>query len=696
MLPLIPRQLPLLHHGFRHFLLPLALFGLIPNQGFTADVPTDRSDSTEIPLIPRKVLFGNPDRAAARFSPDGTKISFLAPVDGVLNVWVGPSDAPGAAKPVTQDKGRGIQRYFWSYTGQHLIYLQDQAGEENDHVYLVDVETRETRDLTPIQGVRAEIVGVSHRTPGEILVGLNDRNPELHDLYRVNLLSGERTLIEENPGFSSYLTDEDLKVRFAMRMTPDGGNECLKRDTEGEWKSYFTIGMEDSLTTSPVGFTKDGKSAYLLDSRGRDTAALVLMNLEDDSLKVIAEDPKSDIQTLLAHPTENTPIAVASQYEKTVWKILDLTYEEDFNKLKQLSDGEFSVVSQTLDNQIWMVAFLLDNGPVRYYKYDRTTRKGQFLFTNRKDLEGLKLARMYPQVIKSRDGLNLVSYLSLPLSSDMDGNGKPEKPLPTVLLVHGGPWGRSEWGYDPNHQWLTNRGYAVLDVNFRGSTGFGKHFINAGNKEWAGKMHEDLIDAVQWAIHEGIADASKVAIMGGSYGGYATLVGLTFTPDLFACGIDIVGPSNLITLLETIPPYWAPMMALFTSRVGDLSTEEGKAFLKSRSPLTYADRIKKPLLIGQGANDPRVKQSEADQIVQALKQKKIPVTYVLFPDEGHGFVRPENDIAFTAVAEAFLSEQLGGRFEEIGKDFEGSSITVPEGKNEVPGLETALQGKKGG
>ncbi len=692
-MPPILRQSPLFNTGFTHLFLPLALIGMLPGQGFAVDSP---QEGPGVPLIPRKVLFGNPDRAAARFSPDGSMISFLAPLNGVLNVWVGPSDAPGAAKPITQDKGRGIQRYFWSYTGRHLIYLQDQAGEENDHVYLVDVVTKESRDLTPIQGVKAMVMGVSHRVPEEILVGLNDRNPELHDVYRINLLSGERTLVEENPGFTSYLTDDDLKVRFAIQMTADGGSEYLKQDPQSEWKTYITIGMEDNLTTSPVGFTKDGKGVYLLDSRGRDTAALSLLNLDDDSLKVIMEDSKSDIQSLLIHPTGNTPIAAASQYEKTEWKVLDPAYEEDFKKLSQLSEGEFSVVSQTLDDQLWMVAYVLDDGPIRYYRYNRTTRQGQFLFTNRKDLEGLKLAKMYPRVIKARDGLNLVSYLSLPAGSDPTGKGKPEKPLPAVLLVHGGPWGRSEWGYDSYHQWLTNRGYAVLDVNFRSSTGFGKRFINAGNKEWAGKMHEDLIDAVQWAIKEGIVDVSKVAIMGASYGGYATLAGLTFTPDIFACGVDIVGPSNLITLLETIPPYWTPAISLFTSRVGDHRTEEGKKFLKSRSPLTYADRIKKPLLIGQGANDPRVKQSEADQIVNSLQQKKIPVTYVLFPDEGHGFVRPENDIAFSAVAEAFLAEQLGGRFEAIGEDFTGSSITVPVGMNQVPGLEAALQGKKGG
>jgi dipeptidyl aminopeptidase/acylaminoacyl peptidase len=298
---------------------------------------------------------------------------------------------------------------------------------------------------------------------------------------------------------------------------------------------------------------------------------------------------------------------------------------------------------------------------------------------------------MHPVVIKSRDGLELVSYLTLPKGADPDNIGRPKAPLPLVLLVHGGPWGRDSWGYDAEHQLLANRGYAVLSVNYRGSTGIGKEFLNAGNKEWARKMHDDLVDAVRWSIEEKIADPKRVAIMGGSYGGYATLVGLTFTPDLFACGVDIVGPSNLQTLLSTIPPYWAPAMELFKNRVGDPTTDDGKALLAERSPLTHVERIERPLLIGQGANDPRVKKAESDQIVKAMQEKKIPVTYILFPDEGHGFARPENRLAFYAVAEAFLAEHLGGRYEPIGKAFAGSTITCPQGVDGVPGLASAVE-----
>jgi dipeptidyl aminopeptidase/acylaminoacyl peptidase len=332
-----------------------------------------------------------------------------------------------------------------------------------------------------------------------------------------------------------------------------------------------------------------------------------------------------------------------------------------------------------------------DVGPVRYYLYDRGAKKARYLFNNRPELEGLPLAKMHPVVIRSRDGLDLVSYLTLPAASDLDGDAVPDSPVPMVLLVHGGPWARDSWGFNPLHQWLANRGYAVLSVNYRGSTGFGKKFVNAANKEWAGKMHNDLLDAVDWAVERKIAQKDNVAIMGGSYGGFATLVGLTFTPDVFACGVDIVGPSNIRTLLETIPPYWAPAVAMWKSRVGDHTSAEGREFLDSRSPLTRVANIKKPLLIGQGANDPRVKQSESDQIVKAMQEKNIPVTYVLFPDEGHGFTRPQNRMSFFAVAEAFLGEHLGGKVEPIGSDLKGASIEVPAGADQVPGLETAIE-----
>lgn len=641
-------------------------------------------------LISREVLFGNPDKSSVQLSPDGTKISYRAPVNGVMNVWVGPADNPTAAKPVTHDTNRGIRVYGWTYTNEHILYIQDKEGDENWRAYSVNLNTGETIDLTPLEGVQARIQQFSPKFPNEFLVALNDRVPQLHDLYRVNIDTGESTLVLENEGFLGFVTDDDFNVRFAMRLTPDGGNQILKATEEGGWEPFMEIPMEDILSTSPVWFDKTGKTLYMIDSRSRDTSALFALDLETGEQTLIAEDPKADLSDVMVHPTEKYVQAVAFTYERKHWQILDESVAEDLTYLRTVADGDVEVTSRTLDDRYWMVVYLMDNGPVRYYRYDRKTQEAEFLFTHRGELEGLPLAKMHTVVVKSRDALNLVSYYTLPLGSDSDGDGYPAEPLPMVLYVHGGPWSRDGWGYNPVHQWLANRGYAVLSVNFRGSTGFGKTFINAGNLEWGGKMHDDLLDAVDWAIQEGIADPEQVAIMGGSYGGYATLVGLTFTPETFACGVDIVGISNLVTWMETIPPYWAPQIELFATRIGDHRTEEGRALLAERSPLTYVDQIQRPLLIGQGANDPRVPQAEADQIVQAMQEKGIPVTYVLYPDEGHGFARPENSLSFFAVTEAFLAECLGGWYEPIGDDFEDSSITVPTGAEKVPGLTEAL------
>lgn len=651
--------------------------------------PKPTSDDVE--LIPRRILFGNPDKAAARIAPDGSRLAYLAPLDGVLNVWVGPVLQPDQAQPVTHDAKRGIRTYFWAYTNQHILYLQDVGGDEDWHVYSVDLKTGKTIDLTPLNKVAAQIVEVSYKHPDEILVGLNDRDPRFHDVYKINIVTGKRELVEKNErGFVGYMTDDDFRIRFAIQFTPDGGNLMLKPDGKGGWVEFLKIPMEDSVTTNAVGFDKSGDKLYLIDSRGRNTGALEELDLASGKEKLIAENDKVDIGGILMHPTEKTIQGVHFNYLRTEWDIFDAKVKADLDYLKTLADGDVEIASRTLDDQKWIVVYLLDNGPARYYFYDRQAKKATFLFTNRKALEGLPLAKMHPQTIKSRDGLDLVSYLTLPFGSDADGDARPDRPLPLVLNVHGGPWARDDWGFDPEHQFLANRGYAVLSVNFRGSTGFGKQFVNAGNRQWAAKMHDDLVDAVNWAIQEKIADPQKIAIMGGSYGGYATLVGLTFTPELFACGVDIVGPSNILTLLATIPPYWEPAKQMFKDRVGDYESEPGKKFLTERSPLTYVERIKKPLLIGQGANDPRVKQSEADQIVRAMQEKKIPVTYVLYPDEGHGFARPENRLSFFAVTEAFLAEHLGGRYEPIGDAFAGSSIEVPEGATQVPGLKQAL------
>jgi dipeptidyl aminopeptidase/acylaminoacyl peptidase len=499
------------------------------------------------------------------------------------------------------------------------------------------------------------------------------------------------SLVQENTeGFVGFLSDNDMKVHFAMKSTQDGGTQIFKKTGENSWTVLTTISPDDAMTTNPMGLDESRKNLFMLDSRDRNTAALTLLNIESGKSRIVAEDARADIAGAMSHPTKNIIQAVSSTFERRKWQVLDKSIEGDIKKLETLADGEFNVISRTTDDRQWIVAYVMDSGPVRYYHYDRNTKSGKFLCTNRDDLEHITLAPMHPVTIKARDGLNLVSYYTLPVWSDADKNGKPDKPLPMVLFVHGGPWSRDNWGYNPYHQWLANRGYAVLSVNYRGSTGFGKDFINASNFEWAGKMHDDLLDAVDWTVAQGIADRKKVAIMGGSYGGYATLVGLTFTPDTFACGVDIVGPSSLVTLLETIPAYWQPMIELFTKHVGDHRTEEGRALLNERSPLTHVDKIKKPLLIGQGANDPRVKQSEADQIVEAMNERKIPVTYVLYPDEGHGFRRPENNMSFNAVTEVFLSEHLGGRFQPISGDLAGSSITVPAGASRIPGLEKVL------
>jgi dipeptidyl aminopeptidase/acylaminoacyl peptidase len=673
---------------------------VVADEDETAEQANESQSMDDIPLIPREVLFGNPERAQARLSSDGKWISFQAPVDGVMNVWVAPADDLSKAKAVTKEKVRPVPSHSWAYDNKHILYIQDKNGDENFHLYATNVETGETRDLTPIDGVRAEIQEVSHKSPNEILVGLNDRDKRYHDIWRINIQTGEKQLVQQNPGVAGYLTDDDYNVRLLMNYTPTGGQIWQVPEGEGDqqkWKDLLEIGPEDAMTSGPAGFDKTGQVMYFNDSRDRNTSGLFSMDLKSGDVKLIAEDPRTDVGGAMAHPTEKNIQAVSFTYAKTEWKVLDEAIAKDIEFLKGFQDGEFIVTSRTLDDSQWTVAYILDDGPVKFYRYKRPTDGSAptkenmvFLFNNRDDLADYPLVKMHDRVIKSRDGLNLVSYLSLPPGTDPDNDGVPNEPVPLILDVHGGPWARDGWGLNPYHQWLANRGYAVLSVNYRGSTGFGKEFINAANGEWSGKMHDDLIDAVEWAVENKIAPRDKIAIMGGSYGGYATLVGLTYTPDVFACGVDIVGPSSLVTLLQNVPEYWMPFMPVMKVRVGDVDTEDGRAELLKMSPLTLVDKIKKPLLIAQGANDPRVKQLEADQIVKAMVDKKIPVTYVLYPDEGHGFRRPENNKSFNAVTEAFLAEQLGGRFEPVGKDFDGATIEVPEGAEHVPGLENAL------
>ncbi|MCC6426912.1 MAG: S9 family peptidase [Phycisphaerales bacterium] len=672
------------------------------------------SAAADVPLIPRATLFGNPERGMAQLSPDGKRIAYLAPVDGVMNVWVGPADDFAKAKAVTADKKRGIRQFFFAYTNDHILYLQDDGGDENWRIFCVDVTSGQAKDLTPFDSIpgpdgkpmtlptpqgqpakmlrpTAQILSVSEKFPDAIMIGLNNRNAQFHDVYKCNIRTGELSKVYENNQWGTIAVDDDFKLRLASRFTPDGGMEYVKFSDDAKATEPFEkVGMEDSLTTGFSGFDKSGQTLYYNDSRGRDTGALFSRDMATGKSTLLAEDPRCDVGGVIADPASGLVQAVSFNYLRNEWVILDKEIQPDFDYLKTVRPGEFVIGSRTEDDSRWIVVYTSDVGPTHVYLYDRRNDgkpgAARFLYTTRPDLEKQPLARMHPVEIKSRDGLTLVSYLTLPPSTDRDNDARPDKPLPMVLFVHGGPWARDAWGFNPYAQWLSNRGYAVLQVNFRGSTGFGKKFLNAGNLEWAGKMHNDLLDAVKWSVDQKIADKSKVGIMGGSYGGYATLVGMTFTPDEFACGVDIVGPSNIVTLLNTIPPYWAPALELFKKRVGDHTSEDGRRFLESKSPLTHVDQIKKPLLIGQGANDPRVKQSEADQIVSAMEQRQIPVTYVLFPDEGHGFARPENSTAFNAITEGFLSKHLGGRFEPAGDTVEKSTGQIKAGKEHLPPL----------
>jgi len=641
-------------------------------------------------LIPRSALFGNPEKAQARVSPDGKYISFIAPREGVLNVWLAERGKLDAAKPITNDQKRGIRQHMWSFDNQHILYLQDLDGDENWHVHAVDVVSGQDKDITPYKGARAEIVDLSWKKPGVVAVGLNDRSPEWHDLWEINIATGERTLVEENnKEIAGYLVDFDLKPKLAIKNNADGTE--LFRRVGKEWVSLLKYGQEDSLTTAPLAVEVSGTTALLQSSVGRDKSALVRVDIASGKTTVLGSSDVADVDQIWFEPKTAKPTAYSVNYLKPEFTALDPAVKKDITLLtSKLGDG-FQVTNRTLDDSLWTVAADDPKAPAVAYLYDRKAGTLTKLFDQRPKLNNAPLVPMQALELKARDGLTLVSYLSLPPGSDTNNDGRPEKPVPLVLNVHGGPWARDDYGFHPEHQWLANRGYAVLSVNYRGSTGFGKGFINASNKEWAGKMHDDLLDAVQWAVNQKITTADKVAIYGGSYGGYATLVGMTFTPDTFACGVDIVGPSNLNTLLASIPPYWKSFFEEFTTRVGDPRTEEGKKLLAERSPLTRVAAIKKPLLIAQGANDPRVKQAEADQIVKAMKDKNLPVTYVLYPEEGHGFGRPTNRTSFYAIAEGFLSQCLGGRYEPIGNDFKGANLKVLEGAANVPGLADALK-----
>ena len=636
------------------------------------------SISVETNLIPRRLLFDNASRLSPRLSPDGGRLAWLAPVGGVMNIWVASVHAIAGGRALTHTKGRPILWHDWSADGRYVWFFNDLNGDEDYHLFAADAETGEIRDLTPYDKVSAKLLCFSRDLPDRVVVGLNDRDPKWHDVWSIDLATGERTLLFENTDrYGSFTVDQQGRLRLATRSAPERGGSEIFRFEDGVMRPWRFIPFADDLVTTPISFNRAGTHLSLVSSIGRNTAALVRVEMATDTEAVLAEHPAADLGMFhIMNPDTLEVAAIAAEPIRQEWILLDADLKATIDLIRAgQPDAEFLVESTSDDNRYWTVTTFSPQQPSIYHLIDRSELRMTELFRARPDLAPYRLAGMQGFKIKSRDGLDLVSYLSLPPGEAE----RPNAPLPMMLLVHGGPWSRDSYCYHRIHQWLANRGYAVLSVNYRASYGFGKAFLNAGDREHAGKMHDDLIDGVEWAIAEGIAQRDKIAIMGGSYGGYAAFVGATFTPDVFACAIPIVGITDLVTLMENRPPYWADFMEHFHRRYADVRTEEGRAWLRSRSPLYKADQIKKPMLIGHGANDIRCTIAQSDMIVAAMQAKDLEVTYVVFPDEGHGFYRPENDLAFRAITEAFLARHLGGRLEPVGDNFEGSSHQIRAG-----------------
>lgn len=643
---------------------------------------------TELSMIPRRALFGDPDRYTVRLSPDGRWLAWFAPHEGARNVWVGPAEDPDAARPLTRHTGRGASGWYlqWAGNSRTVLYPMDRDGDENWIVMAVDVETGAQRELSP-PGASAWVDPPSSRLPDEVIVFHNARDPRWHDAHRVDVRTGaSRMAVRNDADLSLIVFDLDLQPRLATRIAGNSATDLLRPSAEG-WTTIRSDGPEDALCSIILTVTDDGRGghiAHVLNAFGRDRMALHAMDCRTGAQGLLHAHDGADVTDVWPDPATGIPLAAIADPGRRDWTFFDPALEADHAWLAARIDGEPWITGHSTDLSRWVVFADSDDGRGHYWLFDRPSRGLRRLFPQRAALRDHRLSPMRVERMETRDGLTLVNYLTLPADTAERAAGRPAEPLPMVLHVHGGPWDRQSWHFHAETQWLANRGYAVLSVNFRGSTGFGKAFVNAGNGEWAGAMHADLIDAVDWAVAEGIADPARVAIMGASYGGYAALVGLTFTPDVFACAIDLVGPANLSSLLEHTPPYWISFRPwLLRATGGDPATEEGRAALWARSPLSRVDAIRRPLLIGQGANDVRVQRGESDQIFEAMRARGLPVTYALFPDEGHVLTRPENRLAFHALAELFLARHLGGRAEPIGDAFAGSSIELQPGSEPI-------------
>lgn len=598
--------------------------------------------------IPLEVLFGNPQKVCVRLAANGSKIAYLKPdAHDRLQVWV--ADIFGQnERQVTANDHRSITSFMWSYDNQHVLYLQDINGNENWSLYQTDIVTCETKQLTQFENVQVRVLRYRREFPDFIVLAINHESKKRHDPYLLNLKTGELTLLGISPDNALDLViDHDLKFLGAVVSLDDGSREFVVRDNN-HWKLILTHGYQDQF--EPCLLSKDNRYLYAFSSINSNSKNVIKIDLHHpESIELIASDPVYDATSVMYDINTYELQAVRFDRERQEWLIVDENLKSDFAYLQQLHHGDFNIVSRTNDDNLWIVAFDQDIGPVGYFLYDRIVKKATFLFYHRPDLVKYNLQPMHPITFQARDGLMIHGYMTYP-ANYQDGK------VPLVVYVHGGPWLRDSWGYDPVAQWFANRGYAVLQINFRGSTGYGKAFLNAGNKQWGKKMLDDLVDGAIWAQTDGHIDANRIAIYGGSYGGYAALCGATFTQGVFKCAVDLCGRSNLFSRFTTIPEYWKAYIAMQKHRIGDPDKEA--ELLRSASPLFFADQIKIPLFIAHGTNDPRINSEESDKIVELLKKNNVPYEYLTFPDEGHNFIKAHNRLTCFAAIEKFLEKYL--------------------------------------
>lgn len=645
------------------------------------------------PLIPRSVLFADQDKLSVRLSPDGRTISYLAPVDDTLGVWIASVADPAKPRLLFKQTGAPIFNLQWTYTSREFVYLQ--PVNKDVHLFVYNLADGRSRDLTPLNGVSARIEKLSPEHPEEILIALNQRDPKRFDLHRLDLRTGELKLVLQNDGYDQFLCDYEFRPRVARRQTDDQGYELFRLNSAGAWELLERFTFDEARISQPAALDKAGTTLYLIDNRRTDTAVLRAIDLKTGKGRTIAADAVADIRSsLLLHPRTGRLQAASAIYGRYRRHFFDNSLKQDFRYLNSIHTGDVGVAGRSLDDRIWLVVFL-DGGPLRYYIYDRHSSHAQFLFTDHRETEKFAIARRQAVVVPTRDGLKLPGDLFLPSWTRAAKGRYLDRPLPMLVYVHGGPTIAFDWNiWELNRmlQLLANRGYAVFRVEFRGVEGFGKRIREAGAREWGRKMNNDLLDAVDWAVKQGLTERNRVGLWGWSYGGYATLAALTFTPDVFACGMAMYSPTDLQTMMESRS---GPFQILWRRLVGDETTVEGRAQLREQSPLYFTEQITKPLLITHGALDTNVPRKFSDDFVAEMKKHGKPVTYILYPDEGHDYQRKENWISLFAVAERFFHEHLGGRYEPFSDEFSVSSAQVLEGQPLIPDLTAALKTKGG-